>query len=46
MKKNIIFFLSLFILLFNQFSNYIVYPLRTLYENNNDFESLLTFNST
>ena len=36
----------LFISLFNQFLNYIVYPIKTLEENNKNFESLLSFNST
>ena len=46
MTKNIIFNFSLFLLLFKEFLNYIVYPLKTLDENNKNFESLLSFNST
>ena len=46
MRKNQVFYFSLFILLFKQFHNYIVYPLKTLEENNNSIEALLSFNST
>ena len=46
MTKNIIFNFSLFIILFKEFFNYIVYPLKTLDENHKNFESLLSFNST
>jgi len=46
MTINIIFIFSFFILLFKEYLNYIVYPLRTLDEDNKNFESLLSFNST
>jgi len=46
MKINLILYFSYFILLLKQLKCYIVYPLKYLDEGSNDFQSLLSFNST
>ena len=46
MPNNTILIISLLISLFNQIFSYIVYPLKTLNDNEKAFESLLSFNST
>lgn len=46
MRKHLFLLLSFYFLLFKQFKSYVVYPLRTLDEGNNNIESLLSFNST
>ena len=46
MRNIILLYISLLLLIFKRFQCYLVYPLKTVEEMNNNIESLLSFNST